>query len=240
MEMKNARHTPPGAAMEARKLDLGEMVGSDAFRESIPPDADARLLEEIRAGDADAGQRFVQEHYPGIYQYLLYLTGQPELAADLTQETFLQAWRHLGAFQGRASLRTWLHTIARREFLAALRRQRAPVALEETTEIAAPDGTTRLESVELRDVIDRLPLPQREVVLLHYMEGYSSIEIAAIVDAPVGTVCYRLARARERLRQELGEDDLAYLNEPLTPMRQWAWLPLDHMYLLEARLALRS
>src|SRR3712207_8972677 len=45
----------------------------------------------------------------------------------------------------------------------------------------------------------------------------------------VGTVCYRLARARDYLRQQLGEDDLRYLNEPLAPMRQWRWLPLDQM-----------
>src|SRR5581483_11605163 len=71
-----------------------------------------------------------------------------------------------------------------------------------------------------------------------YMEGYSSTEIARIVAAPVGTVCSRLARAREHLRQELGEDDLTYLNEPLGPMRQWQWLSLDQMYALEVRLSL--
>jgi RNA polymerase sigma factor (sigma-70 family) len=200
------------------------------------PDTEARLLEQIRSGDAETGHRFVCQHYPGIYHYLLYLTGQAELAADLTQETFLQAWRHLDAFQERASLRTWLHRIARREFLQALRSQRAHVTLEETTEIAAPGATAWMERVELRTVIDRLPLEQREVVLLHYLEGYSSTEIAHIVEAPVGTVCYRLSRARERLRQELGEDDLIYLNEPCGPMRAWAWLPLDQMYALETRL----
>jgi len=103
---------------------------------------------------------------------------------------------------------------------------------------AAPDASAWMNTVELRDIIDRLPLAQREVVLLHYLEGYSSTEIARIVDSPVGTVCYRLARARERLRLALGEDDLTYLNEPLASMRQWAWLPLDQMYALEARLTM--
>jgi RNA polymerase sigma-70 factor, ECF subfamily len=199
-------------------------------------DTDARLLEQIRSGDAEAGRRFVGEQYPGIYRYLLYLTGQPELAEDLTQETFLQGWRHLDTFQGRASLKTWLHRIAHREFLAALRRRRAQAPLEETLEVAAPDATAWVESVALREVIDRLPLEQRAVVLLHYLEGYSSSEIARIVDAPAATVRYRLAQAREQLRQELGEDDLTYLNEPLAPMRQWNWLPLQEMYALETRL----
>jgi RNA polymerase sigma-70 factor (ECF subfamily) len=201
------------------------------------PDADARLLEQLRSGDSDAGHRFVREHYGAIYRYLLYLTGQPDLAADLTQETFLQGWRRLETFQARGSLRSWLHRIAHREFLHVLKRRQAELGLDGIAEVTNPDGTAWMEAVELRDVIDRLPLEQREVVLLYYLEGYASTEIARIVAAPVGTICYRLAQARERLRQELGEDDLTYLNEPVAPMRQWAWLPLEEMYALEARLA---
>jgi RNA polymerase sigma-70 factor (ECF subfamily) len=66
---------------------------------------------EAITGDAEAGRQFVDEHYRAIYRYLLYLTGRPDLAEDLTQETFLQAWRRLETFQGRGSLRGWLHQI---------------------------------------------------------------------------------------------------------------------------------
>src|SRR5262249_30267992 len=75
-------------------------------------------------------------------------------------------------------------------------------------------------------------------------EGYTSAEIARIVGAPVGTICYRLARARDCLRQALAEDDLLYLNEPpasgiqAAGGRQWRWLPLDQMHALEMRLSL--
>jgi len=68
--------------------------------------ADALLLEQIRSGDPDDGHRFVREYYPGIYRYLLYLTGRPDWAEDLTQETFLQAWTHLDRFVMRAPLRS--------------------------------------------------------------------------------------------------------------------------------------
>src|SRR5216684_6060374 len=98
--------------------------------ESIPL-ADELLLEQIRSGDPEAGHRFIQEHYPGVYRYLLYLTRSPEAAEDLTQETFLQAWRRLDTFEGRSALRTWLHRIAHREFLQALRSQRPHLNLEE-------------------------------------------------------------------------------------------------------------
>jgi RNA polymerase sigma-70 factor, ECF subfamily len=219
---------------------VGDRGSGTPPAEGIRIESEARLLEQIRSGDADAAGRFVREQYPGIYRYLLYLTGQPDRAADLTQETFFQAWRHLDSFEGRASLKTWLHRIAHREFLAALRRQRDQSPLEETADASAPEAAAWLDRVELREVIDRLPREQREVVLLHYLEGYSSSEIARIVEAPAATVRYRLAQARERLRQELGEDDLTYLNEPLAPMRQWAWLPLQEIYALETRLTMGS
>jgi RNA polymerase sigma-70 factor, ECF subfamily len=159
------------------------------------------------------------------------------MAEDLTQETFLQAWRHLHTFAGRASLKTWLHRIAHREFLRGLGRQRPQVWLEAIAEVAAPQAMEQLEEVELREVLRRLPVDERVVLLLHYLEGYTSGEIAQILRASAGTVCYRLSQARERLRRELGEDDLTYLNEQALPMRQWAWVPLEQTRALEARLA---
>jgi RNA polymerase sigma-70 factor, ECF subfamily len=202
-----------------------------------PPTAEAHLLERLRKGDAAAGQELVREYYPGIYRHLLYLTGQPEMADDLTQETFLQAWRHLRTFAGRASLKTWLHRIAHREFLRTLERQRPQACLETIPEVAAPRAADLMAQVELRAILCKLPVEERAIVILHYLEGYSSAEIAQIVRAPAGTVRYRLAQAREHLRQELGEGDLSYLNEPLAPMRQWRWLPLDQMHALEMRLS---
>src|ERR1700736_3224959 len=102
--------------------------------------ADARLLEQIRRGDTEAGRRFIRDFYPGVYPYLLYLTGRPEMAEDLTQETFLQAWRRLETFEGRSALKPWLHRIAHREFLQAPRSQRLPVSLEEIGELPGPHG----------------------------------------------------------------------------------------------------
>src|SRR5712692_3355800 len=191
------------------------------------PAAEARLVEQLRQGDAEAGQQLVREYYPGVYRYLLYLTRRPEAAEDLTQETFLQAWSHLDAFQGRAPLRLWLHRIAHREFLQALRRQRPQTSLEEVAEPAAPRAAEWTEAVALRDAIRKLPAEEGEIVVLHYLQGYNCQEIAQIVRAPVTTVKYRLMTARAHLQRELGEGDMAYLNEQTAPMGQWAWLPLE-------------
>jgi RNA polymerase sigma-70 factor (ECF subfamily) len=199
--------------------------------------ADGLLVERLRCGDVDAGYHFFREYYPRVYRYLFWLTERSEQAEDLAQETFARAWRHLEGFDPRGSLRAWLHRIAHREFLRSVRRE-SPAQLSVVGEVAAPEATPFTEAVALREILRRLPAGEREVVLLHDLEGYSSSEIALIVGAPASTVRRRLAHGRERLRQELGEDDLTYLNEPLAPMRQWAWLPLEQMRALEARLAL--
>src|SRR5207244_650191 len=83
------------------------------------------------------------------YRYLFHLTRQPDMAEDLTQETFLQGWRRLETFQGRGSLRCWLYRIAHREFLQLLQRRQADPGLDTIAELAAPDAAARLERVEL-------------------------------------------------------------------------------------------
>jgi RNA polymerase sigma-70 factor (ECF subfamily) len=193
-------------------------------------------VQRLREGDAEAGHVLVQRYYPGVYHYLLYLTGRPELAEDLTQETFLQAWRRLDTFAGRAPLRVWLHRIAYREFLQAVRRPRPVAPLEEVAEVAVPSRADWTEAIVLQEAIRRLPSDQQQVVVLHYLQGYDCQEIGQILRAPIGTVKYWLSLARTHLQRELGEGDLSYLNEAAVPMRQWAWLPLDQMHALETRL----
>jgi RNA polymerase sigma-70 factor, ECF subfamily len=201
------------------------------------PEADAQLLAQLRAGDVEAGYCFVRDYYPAVYRYLLYLTGHRETAEDLAQETFLLAWRHLEQFQGRAPLRLWLHQIARREFLHTRRRRRVSISLDAVAELPEAHAGDWTGDAELRVLLHKLPEEQREVLILHDLEGYTSSEIAQIVRVPASTVRYRLGAARSHLAEGLGQGDLVYLNEPSVPMRQWAWLPLDQMYTLVARLS---
>jgi RNA polymerase sigma-70 factor (ECF subfamily) len=105
-------------------LSTNDQLTSPSAAAGLSASKDLLLLERLRCGDVDAGHRLVRDHYPAIYRYLVHLTGCRDVAADLTQETFLQAWRHLDAFEGRSTLRSWLYRIAHREFLQALRRQR--------------------------------------------------------------------------------------------------------------------
>jgi RNA polymerase sigma-70 factor (ECF subfamily) len=165
--------------------------------------ADEELVREWQQGSAGALEALVQRHHGPLLAHLARLTGDAHVAEDLTQETFVQVWRHLATFQGRGSLRSWLHRIARREFLDWLQRPQAVLGLDGIADVAALEATVWMEGVELRACIHRLPLEEREVVLLHHLEGYTSSEIAPIVGAPARTVRLRLAQARERLAREL-------------------------------------
>ncbi|MBI3721467.1 MAG: RNA polymerase sigma factor, partial [Fimbriimonas ginsengisoli] len=217
-------------------MPLPEPVTERQPAEAGRPSPETLLVEGLRRGDRGASHRFFREYYPRVYRYLCWLTRHPETAADLAQETFIRAWRFLDQFDGRGPLRVWLHRIAHREFLRYLRSRHAESSLEEAPEVAARTGA-QLDAVELRDAIRKLPTEEGEVVLLHYLEGYECEEIALIVGAPSGTVKYRLSRARAHLRRELGEDDLAYLNESPLSRRSWVWPPLEQMRALELRLA---
>ncbi|HYX42316.1 MAG TPA: sigma-70 family RNA polymerase sigma factor, partial [Pyrinomonadaceae bacterium] len=74
--------------------------------------AETQFLDRLRAGDAAAFDFLVRERSPDIYALLYRLTEDPEEARDLTQETFLQAFRAIAHFRGDADLRTWLYRIA--------------------------------------------------------------------------------------------------------------------------------
>jgi RNA polymerase sigma-70 factor, ECF subfamily len=224
----------------------GQTIGTEPIRDrpaqdtphaGQAPSAEMLLVTRARQGDAEAGHRFFREYYPGIYRYLLWLTERPETAEDLAQETFVRAWRHLDQFDDRGPLRAWLHRIAHREFLRSLRGQRTPASLADVAEASEPRAAELTEAVELRAVIRKLPVEEGEIVVLHYLQGYNCEEIARIVRAPATTVKYRLMVARSHLQRELGEGDMTYLNEAGASMRHWAWLPLDQMHALEARLA---
>src|SRR5262249_35262513 len=126
----------PAASDSASEL-TETLAGCKSRRPAGPASPDAMLVQRLRSGDAEGGYRFVREYYPRIFLYLLYLTGRREAAEDLTQETFLQAWRRLETFDDRLTLGPWLHQIARREFLQAVRRPPPEASLEAVPEIAA-------------------------------------------------------------------------------------------------------
>lgn len=100
---------------------------------------EGRLLSALAAGDRQAAERLVEQTYRGVFALLRRLSGDPDLAADLTQETYRKAWDALPGFDGRSQFSTWLYRIAYTTFLNHVRRPRLLVPMEDEREAAIPD-----------------------------------------------------------------------------------------------------
>jgi len=180
------------------------------------------LVTEAKAGNYAAFEELVSRYEKKIYRLGLNLTGNPEDAEDLLQETFLKAFQHLSAFREDSRFYTWIVRIAINEGLMKLRKRRSSkeVPVDEPTnedgeviprEFAdwRPNPEQELQRVEmetiLRNAAKALPATFRTVFFLRDVEGLSTEETAEMLNLSVGAVKARLFRARLRLREELSK-----------------------------------
>ncbi len=175
---------------------------------------DRALVDRVRAGGVDGRQAFgevVDRYGERLASYLARMVGTHGPIADLTQETFLKAYRGLASYDDQRSFAGWLfgiatnlaHDHARR---AAVRRtdplpDRADDPERDPAGLAA--GAERTQRVR-RALLD-LPEPQREVVLLHVYETMSYAEIGTALGIPEATARSRMRYALERLEASMGE-----------------------------------
>lgn len=160
-------------------------------------------------GDPLAAGAFVRATQRDVWRLCAHLA-DPQVAEDLTQETYLRAFPALRRFQGRSSVRTWLLSIARRVCADHLRRKmRTPLLLVpehgECSESVRADDEVG-DGVAAQDAVDRLAPERREAFVLTQLLGLSYAEAAAVARCPVGTIRSRVARARDDLVSALGPD----------------------------------
>lgn len=146
----------------------------------------------------------VRRHAGAVTAYARALCGDQWRAEEAVQETFLRAWKYLDSYDRHGSFEGWLIRICRNCVIdLAHRDARDSDDQTERVEIAvAPDHVT-----EIHDLLARLPLAQREVLVLCRLLGYDYDSAAIILDVPVGTVRSRLSRARDNLEELLRVDD---------------------------------
>lgn len=170
------------------------------------------MVEKAKAGDEEAFRQIVEENQAKVYHLLLAMVRSEDLAQELTQETFVKAWKGLAAFRGESTVWTWLYRIAYHTALDYLRKSKRRtdlVFLEETgDEFAGGQENEPLMAVikrdreeDLHEALARLSLPQRAVLILYYFQGLTYREIAAITRRPLGTIRAELHRGKEKLRK---------------------------------------
>ena len=150
----------------------------------------------------------VERETGAVYRACLRILGRPHDAEDVTQESFVAAYRAMATYRGEGSLRAWLLRIATRQAFRRLSQRRPSAELEAIPEPRLADATsepTRLlvaaeDRREIRDAVAALPEPYREVVALRFFADLSLMEVAEATGRPLNTVKTHLRRGLERLR----------------------------------------
>lgn len=184
---------------------------------------DALLVAQVRAGDLAAFERLVRKYQRRIYRLALGVVGQPGDAEDVTQETFIQAFRSIEAFRGEAAFFTWLYQIGLHKALTWRKRMRqralhvddgGPVAPEEEEalegsrwEIQSPAFV--LENKQALAAIDAILATMSpafvDALLLFVCDGMACRDIAVLAGVDQKTVRSRIFRAREMLSDQLDD-----------------------------------
>jgi len=171
-----------------------------------PGDLDAADVARAAAGDAQAFERIYRRHLARVHTLAGRMLG-PEDADDTTQDVFIRAWERLGSFRGESAFGTWLHRLAinvvlGRRASAAHRHGKSQDGGDAVLDLAA-----RLEepgrALDFERAMERLPAGQREIFVLHDVEGYKHEEIAEMLGISPGTSKSQLHRVRHALRRYL-------------------------------------
>lgn len=170
-------------------------------------------MEAVRAGDLAAFQALYERHSRAVFTFLLRLLGDRRTAEDLVQETFLRVFTSGETYRPTAAFRTWLFRIARNLTIDRFRRRSESAEVDAGGTLASQrdSGPSALELAEARQLgerleaaIARLPVAQREVLLLSRFAGLSHEEVAQVTGSSPGAVRVALHRALGRLRTLLG------------------------------------
>lgn len=162
---------------------------------------DASLLGAVANGDGGALAVLYRRHGRALFGFLLRFCGDRTVAEEVLQDTFVALWHSARGFAGRASARSWIFGVARRQAIQRLRRLPPPTPAE-LPELADPSlGPDQLAvlaagGTAVAAAVARLPGHQREVVALVMVAGLPVAEAAAVLEVPVGTVKSRLFHAR--------------------------------------------
>ncbi|HSJ70879.1 MAG TPA: sigma-70 family RNA polymerase sigma factor [Acidimicrobiia bacterium] len=181
-------------------------------RERVVPIRPDDLVERARAGDRDAFGELVRIHQHEVFTLAVRLVHDRDLAADVTQDAFVRAWRAMPKFRGDAKFSTWLHRITvNTAWTHRTRRNR--VRLDPLESLAAEPESASLDPIRagesailaptIADALASLSSSVRAVVVLKDIYDWSHAEIADHLDITVTAAKVRLHRGRKELRESL-------------------------------------
>jgi RNA polymerase sigma-70 factor (ECF subfamily) len=177
----------------------------------VVAERDQLPVPQARAGEPGAWDVLFHRYQLPLYVYVFELVHDEQASLDIVQETFIAAVRHIGGLRDDAKFGSWLFGIAHQKCTQRWRKQnREEILREEIAESpdqfeSSPDDLLirQEQEAEFMNLLNQLPLPQRAVLLLHFIEDFSLEETADVTDTPPGTVKSRLHYAKKSLRKLL-------------------------------------
>jgi RNA polymerase sigma-70 factor (ECF subfamily) len=191
-------------------------AGGDDSIERLRVLADEDLMQLVYTSRADAFEVIYDRHADAAFSLAYRMCAQRALAEDVVQEAFLSLWRSRARYDhARGSVRTWILGIVHNRAVDTLRRRSVRdrgIVEEEGIEerIPAPERTDlefarREEARQIRDALEQLPGEQSRVIELAYFGGLTHVQIAAMLDMPVGTIKGRMRLGLAKMRVTLSD-----------------------------------
>ncbi len=181
--------------------------------------ADEELISLVAQGDAEAFATLYDRHSRPAYSLAYRMMGEKQAAEDLTQDAFLKVWRSATSYRAeRASVRTWLLSIVHNRGIDQLRSLASRRRTQEKIEASAPKSQPseafaqswhNSQREQVREALSTLPKEQLKTLELAYFSGYTHVEIAELLDVPLGTVKGRMRLGLKKMKEYFGSQDLA-------------------------------
>ncbi|MCX6713902.1 MAG: sigma-70 family RNA polymerase sigma factor [Candidatus Vogelbacteria bacterium] len=185
---------------------------------------DNELVGDFLAGNEESLELLFERYFKVIYNFTYRFVHEPDVASDITQETFVKAWRNLKKFDQNLNFKTWLFTIAKNTAYDWLKKKK-PIVFSTLT--ATDEDDHRLENLvvdtepwpdevfaqkeiktKLGEQLSKIPPLDQTIILLHLQEGQTFEMVAEILDQPMNTIKSRYRRALIKLRDLLGSSEL--------------------------------
>ena len=163
---------------------------------------DQELISKYLAGDEESLEILIKKYLKPIYNFTYRYAGNSQEAEDITQETFLKAWKNLKKFNPQKSFKTWIFSIAKNTAIDWLRKKKTIPFPDDIIETIA-DPSPFVPEFSLTAVLEKLPTKYQIVLSLRYNDYFTFREIAEILEEPLHTVKSRHRRGLAMLKNTL-------------------------------------
>ncbi|SFD28213.1 RNA polymerase sigma factor [Clostridium uliginosum] len=167
------------------------------------------LIRRMKQGDESAVNDFVKQYYSEIYRYCYYKFSNKWQAEDVTQDTFINFFRHFNSYIHKGKAKNYLYVIAGNLCKNEYKKHKEVSTLQEEDQIVDTKEVQKeiVLKVSMEQEISRLPNEFKEVVLLYYFQNLKIREIAEILDIKISLVKYRLSESKKMLKKSIDKED---------------------------------